>query len=82
MKSNSNFIFIKKCIKIELGTCIKNLIFIKVVEGCQKNYSAKGYIEIQMQSPVFGNKNSIRKILRLKIQTVETCCSASSTFKN
>jgi hypothetical protein len=22
----------------ELGTCVKNLIFIKVVEGCQKNY--------------------------------------------
>jgi hypothetical protein len=23
---------------VELGTCVKNLIFTKVVEGCQKNY--------------------------------------------
>jgi hypothetical protein len=23
---------------VELGTCVQNLIFTKVVEGCQKNY--------------------------------------------
>jgi hypothetical protein len=41
----------------ELGTCVQNLIFTKVVEGCQKNYfSAKGYAEIQIQRPVFVNK--------------------------
>jgi hypothetical protein len=42
----------------------------------------KGYAEIHMQRPFFENKNSIWNILGLKIQTVETCSSASSIHRN
>jgi hypothetical protein len=52
----------------------------------QKLFSAKihtqRYAEIHIQRPFFDNKNSIWKILRLKIWTVETCSSASSTCRN
>jgi hypothetical protein len=48
----------------------------------KKLFSTKGYAEIHKQRPFFGNKNSIWKILGLKIQTVETCSSASSTHRN
>jgi hypothetical protein len=27
---------------VELGTCVQNLIFTKVVEGCQKNHFPQG----------------------------------------
>ena len=65
----------------ELGTCVQNLIFTKVVEGCQKNYfSQRGYAEIQIQRPVFVNKNSIWKILGLiKIRKVEIQKGMSTT---
>jgi hypothetical protein len=53
---------------VELGTCVQNLIFTKVVESCQKIISTKGYAEIHKQRPFFDNKNSIWKILGLKIQ--------------
>jgi hypothetical protein len=48
----------------------------------KKSFSARGYAEIHIQRPLFDNKNSIWKILGLKIQTVETCSSASSTCTN
>jgi hypothetical protein len=38
--------------------------------------------EIHLQRSFFENKNSIWTILRLKIQMVETCSSASSTCRN
>jgi hypothetical protein len=41
-------------------------------------FSTKEYAEIHIQRPFFDNKNSIWKILGLKIQTVETC----STHRN
>jgi hypothetical protein len=44
-------------------------------------FSAKGYAEFHIQRPFFDNNNSIWKIIGLKIQTVETCSSASSTRK-
>jgi hypothetical protein len=48
----------------------------------KKLFSTRGYAEIHIQRPFFTNKNSIWKILGLKIQTVETCSSASSTHRN
>jgi hypothetical protein len=48
----------------------------------KKLFSPKGYAEIHIQRPFFDNKNSIVKILGLKIQTVETCSSAPSTHGN
>jgi hypothetical protein len=57
---------------VELGTCVQNLIFTKVAK---KIIFRKGVAEIHIQRPFFDNKNSIRKILGLKIQTVETCSS-------
>jgi hypothetical protein len=48
----------------------------------KKLFSAKGYAEIHIQRPFFENKNSMWKILGLKIQTVKTCSSASSTHRN
>jgi hypothetical protein len=48
----------------------------------KKLYSTRGYAEIHIQRPFFDNKNSIWKILGLKIQTVETCSNASSTCRN
>jgi hypothetical protein len=41
-----------------------------------------GYAEIHIQRPFLDNKNSIWKILGLKIQTVETCSNASSTCRD
>jgi hypothetical protein len=41
--------------------------------------STRGYAEIHIQRSFFYNKNSIWKILGLKIRTVETCSNASST---
>jgi hypothetical protein len=46
------------------------------------SFWTKGYSEINIQRPFFDNKNSIWKILGLKIQTVETCSKASSTCTN
>jgi hypothetical protein len=65
---------------VELRTCVQNLIFTKVVEGCQKNYFPQRGMLIQM--PFFDNKNSIWIILGLKIRTVETCSSTSCTRRN
>jgi hypothetical protein len=48
----------------------------------KKSFSTKGYAEIHIQRPFFDNKKDIYKILGLKIQTVETCSSASSTRTN
>jgi hypothetical protein len=49
----------------------------------KKSLSARGYAEIHIQRPLFDNKNSIlKKILGLKIRTVETCSSASSIHRN
>jgi hypothetical protein len=48
----------------------------------KKSFSARGYAEIHIQRPFFDNKNSIWKILGLKIRTVKTCSSASSTRTN
>jgi hypothetical protein len=46
------------------------------------SFCTKGYAEIHIQRPFFDNKNSIWKILGLKIQTEETYSSASSTRTN
>jgi hypothetical protein len=54
----------------------------KVWKVAKKLFSTKGYAEIHIQRPFFDNKNSIWKILGLKIKTVETCSSASSTHRN
>jgi hypothetical protein len=43
--------------------------------------STRGYAEIHIQRLLFDNKNSIWKILGLKIQTVETWSNASSTCR-
>ena len=48
----------------------------------KSSISARGYAEIHIQRPFFDNKNSIWNILGLKIQTVETCSSASSIHRN
>jgi hypothetical protein len=48
----------------------------------KKSFSARGYAEIHIQRPYFDNKNSIWKILGLKIRMVKTCSSASSTLTN
>jgi hypothetical protein len=48
----------------------------------KKSFSAGGYAEIHIQRPFFDNKNSIWKVLGLKIGTVKTCSSASSTCSN
>jgi hypothetical protein len=45
----------------------------------KSSISTRGYAEIHIQRPFFDNKNSIWKILGLKIRTMETCSSASST---
>jgi hypothetical protein len=44
----------------------------------KKSFSARGYAEIHIQRPFFDNKNSIWKILGLKIRTMKTCSSAST----
>jgi hypothetical protein len=48
----------------------------------KSSISTRGYAEIHIQRPFFDNKNSIWKILGLKIQTMETCSSASSIHRN
>jgi hypothetical protein len=48
----------------------------------KSSISIRGYAEIHLQRPFFDNKNSIWKILGLKIQLMETCSSASSTCRN
>jgi hypothetical protein len=48
----------------------------------KKLFSAKGYAEIHIQRPFSDNKNSILKVLGLKIRMVETCSSASPTRRN
>jgi hypothetical protein len=45
----------------------------------KKSFSARGYAEIHIQRPFFDNKNSIWKILGLKIRLVKTCSSVPST---
>jgi hypothetical protein len=46
------------------------------------SFCTKGYAEIHIQRPFFDNKNSIWKILELKIQMMETFSSASSICRN
>jgi hypothetical protein len=48
----------------------------------KSSISTRGYAEIHIQRLFFDNKKSIWKILRLKIQTVETCSSACSIHRN
>jgi hypothetical protein len=48
----------------------------------KSSISTRGYAEIHIQRPFFDNKNSIWKILGLKIKTTETCSSASSIHRN
>jgi hypothetical protein len=62
--------------------CAKSRIHQSCGRLPKKLFSAKGYAEIHIQRPFFDNKNSIRKILGLKLRTVETCSSASSTRRN
>jgi hypothetical protein len=47
----------------------------------KSSISTRGYAEIHIQRPFFDNKNSIWKIIGLKIQIVETCSSASSIHR-
>jgi hypothetical protein len=47
----------------------------------KSSISTRGYAEIHIQRPFFDNKNSIWNILGLKIQTVETCSTASSIHR-
>jgi hypothetical protein len=44
--------------------------------------STRGYAEIHIQRPFFDNKNTIWKVLGLKIQMVETCSCTSSIHRN
>jgi hypothetical protein len=65
---------------VELGTCVQNLIFTKVVEGCQKNYFLqRGMLKFTYKGRFLTIKIAYEKILGLKIQMMETCYSASST---
>jgi hypothetical protein len=48
----------------------------------KSSISTRGYAEIHIQRPFLDDKNSIWKILGLKIQTVKTCSSASSIHRN
>jgi hypothetical protein len=48
----------------------------------KSSISTRLYAEIHIQRPFFDNKNSIWKIIGLKIQMAETCSSASSTCRN
>jgi hypothetical protein len=66
----------------ESGTCPQNLMPTRRVEPWENHQFPQGYAEIHIQRPFFDNKNNIWKILGLKIQTVETCSSASSTCRN
>jgi hypothetical protein len=62
--------------------CAKSHIHQRCGRLPKKLFSTKAYAEIHIQRPFFDNKNNIWKILGLKIQTVETCSSASSTHWN
>jgi hypothetical protein len=62
--------------------CAKSHIHQRCGRLPKKLFSMKGYAEIHIQRPFFDKKNSIYKILGLKIQTMETCSSASSTHRN
>jgi hypothetical protein len=48
----------------------------------KSSISTRGYVESHIQKPFFDNKNSIWKIIGLKIQMVKTCSSVSSTSRN
>jgi hypothetical protein len=76
--SDLKFLFI-----VELGICVQNLIFTKGLEGCQKNYfPGRGMQKFTYKGHFLTIKIAYEKILGLKIQTVETCSSASSTHIN
>jgi hypothetical protein len=47
----------------------------------KKLFSTSGYVEIHLQRPLFDNKKGIHKIVVLKIQMMETCFGASSTYR-
>ena len=67
----------------ELGRCMQNLIFTKVVEGCQKNYfPQRGMLKFTYKGRFFIIKIAYEKNLRLKIQMAETCSSASCTRRS
>ena len=68
----------------ELGKCSQNLIPTRSVEPWIKHQFLQGgiYANIHIPRLFFDNKNSIWKILRLKIWMVETCFNASSTCRN
>jgi hypothetical protein len=61
----------------ELGTCLQNLMPTQGVEPWKNHQFPQG----GMLKFTY-NKNSIWKILGLKIRMVETCSSASSTYRN
>jgi hypothetical protein len=66
----------------ELGTCPQNFMPTRGVEPWEIHKFSQGVYGIQIQRLVFDNKNSIWKILGLKIQTMETCSSASSMHRD
>jgi hypothetical protein len=62
---------------------VQNLIFTKGVEGCQKNYfPQRGMQKFTYKGRFLAIKIAYEKILGLKMQTAETCSSASSTHRN
>jgi hypothetical protein len=67
----------------ELGTCPQNLMPTWGVEPWENHkFPLGGMLKFTYEKPFFDNKNSIWKILGLKIQTVETCSSASSIHRS
>jgi hypothetical protein len=67
----------------ELGTCPQNLMHTQDVEPWGNHqFPQGGMLKFTYKRPFFDNKNRIWKILGLKIQTVKTCPSASSTHRN
>jgi hypothetical protein len=46
-----------------------------------KLFSMRGYAEIHIQRPFFGNKKGIQKIVVLKIQTARICFGEFSTYR-
>jgi hypothetical protein len=49
---------------VELGTCVENLIFNKVVEGCQKNYfSQRGMLKFTYKGRFLTIKIAYEKFL-------------------
>jgi hypothetical protein len=68
---------------VELGTCVQNLIFTKVVEGYQKYYfPQRGMLKFTYKGRFLTIKIAYQKILGLKIRTVETYSRPSSTRRN